>query len=569
MAGTYDVLVIGAGHNGLVCGAYLAQAGFKVAVLERAPRAGGCIVSQRPAELPGFTLDLGGLEHGQLWGSRVVADLALERHGLRLLPRPVVCAGLFAGGRVLTISQDLDATCAAIERFCPADAVAYRRFVAASAGVLDLLTAANAGPPPSWSTLLRLGTLLPHRARLDACLRLGLQSAQAVLDTWFESPELKGLIGNFVTHHQLPPGQCGTGFLAALFTGVHRSPPARPRGGSSAFIASLLACLGALGADVLTGRGVAHVLVERGRVAGVRLEDGERLQATRAVVSSIDARRLFLQLMAPEAVPPALRAEARRIRVAANNVGEMSLGVALAGLPDFGPELTGASLGARVYQAASVQHIEDAFHASGRGELPARPTLIWALPSLTDPTLAPSGAQTLWVATYVPWQLRDGRSWDEAKEEMAERTLAALAEHAPGLPGLVRGQIVLSPLDWARRTGNLAGSGDHVDMTVDQLFGARPSPLLAGYRTPIQGLYLTGAGTHPGGGISGLPGRNTARVVLQDLGALGWGGTRGRAADGLARGRTALRGWRALDRLVAERTQSPASPATSQRTGRQ
>jgi beta-carotene ketolase (CrtO type) len=295
---------------------------------------------------------------------------------------------------------------------------------------------------------------------------------------------------------------------------------------------------------------VAQVLVAGGRVTGVRLEDGERLQATRAVVSSVDARRLLLQLMAPEAVPQAWRAEARRIRVAANNVGEMSLGVALAGLPDFGPQLAGAALAARVYQAASVQHIEDAFHASGRGELPARPALIWALPSITDPTLAPSGAHTLWVATYVPWQLRDGRSWDEAKEEMAERLLAALAKHAPGLPGLVRGHIALSPLDWARRTGNLAGSADHVDMTVDQLFGGRPSPRLAGYRTPIQGLYLTGAGTHPGGGISGLPGRNTARVVLQDLGALGWGGARGRAADGLARARTALRGWRALDRLV-------------------
>jgi len=254
--------------------------------------------------------------------------------------------------------------------------------------------------------------------------------------------------------------------------------------------------------------------------------------------------------MAPDDVPAYLRDEARRIRVGVDNVGEMSMGVALAGLPDFGPALAGPALGASLYLAPTLRVVEEAFLDIARGDLPARPVLMWALPSLTDPSLAPPGGHTLWIAAFVPWRLRDGRSWDNAREEMADRLLAALAAHAPGLPSLVRGRVVLSPLDWARRTGNLVGSADHVDMTLDQMLGNRPSPRLAHYRTPIRGLYLTGAGTHPGGGISGVPARNTAHVVLRDLGCSGWTARRICVRDMAGRAGLAVRGWRELERLA-------------------
>ncbi len=547
---THDAIVIGAGHNGLVCGAYLAQAGLKVAVVERAAQAGGCIYSQQPEALPGYTLDLGGLEHGRLWGSRVVAELELQRHGLDLISRDVYTAAPFAGGRALAIWRDLDRACASIGQFHAADADAYRRFVAASAGVLALLGAVSDGPPPPTSALLRLAALLPRGSRLDAVLRLFLQSSRAVLDEWFQGQELKALLGCYATHSQLPPWQAGGGYMPSLLTGVHGGKPGRPRGGSGAFVDSLIAALRSHGGELYTGQGVAEVVTRRGRAVGVRLADGQTLAARHAVVSSVDARRLLLDLLRPEAVPAGLRAEARRIKAGADNVGEMSMGVALSGLPDFGPELRGPALAGSLYLAPSLRAVEEAFLEIACGDVPARPALMWALPSTTDPSLAPPGGHTLWVAAFVPWQLRDGRSWDAVKEEVADRLLALLAEYAPGLSALVRGRVVLSPLDWARRTGNLAGSADHVDQSLDQMLGNRPTPRLAGYTTPIKGLYLTGAGTHPGGGINGIPGRNTARLVLRRLGL---GGPRVAAQDALAlleRGRGALRGWRALDGLL-------------------
>lgn len=550
MTGSYDAVIIGGGHNGLVCGAYLSRAGLKVAVVERAPQVGGCILSDTPVGLPGYILDLGGVEHGRLWGSRIVAELDLEKHGLRLIPRDIYVGGIFPGGRALVISRDLEATCASIARICPADADAYRRFVAASAGVVDLLGALNDGPPPRFSTLARLGALLPRGSRLDACVRLFLQSSSAVLDEWFQSDELKALIGSYATHSQLPPSQGGSGYMPALLAGIHhRGMPARTRGGSGAFIASLLASLQSLGGEALTGRGVTRVLVEHGRAVGVRLDDGELVRARRAVVSAVDARRLLLDLLPAEDVPLSYRQEAGRIRAGGANVGEMSMGLALSGLPDFGPAFSDAALTGSAYVAPTPRYLEEAFLDIARGDLPTRPALMWCLPSTTDAALAPGGVHTLWLAAFVPWKLRDGRAWDDVKDEMADRALAVLAAYAPDLPGLVRGRVVMSPLDWARRTGNLAGSADHVDQTLDQMLGNRPSPRLAGYRTPIRGLYLTGAGTHPGGGVSGISGRNTAQAVLRDLGGRGHPPGRPLLHDLAARGGAAARGWRALDHL--------------------
>jgi len=292
MTDSYDAIIIGGGHNGLVCGAYLARSGLKVAVVERAPAAGGCIVSASPPDLPGYTLDLGGLEHGRLWGSKVVAELDLERQGLDLVTRDVYAAAVFPDGRAIAISQNLDATCASIAAVSLADAAAYRRFVAVAAGVLDLLAVAGDGPPPSPLALLRLGRLLPAGTRMDACLRLFLQSSRAVLDDWFESDELKALLGNFATHSQLPPWQSGAGYIPMLMAGAHRGRPARPRGGSGAFVASLTRALCAAGGDLLTGNGVARVLVERGRAAGVRLDDGAELRGARARGGGLARRRV-------------------------------------------------------------------------------------------------------------------------------------------------------------------------------------------------------------------------------------------------------------------------------------
>lgn len=509
-----DVVVIGAGHNGLACGAYLARAGLSVTVVEQAPEPGGCIAT---VELPDGRgrLELGAYVHGGIRASGVADDLELARHGLRFHLRDEVVLSPCDDGSALAFHRSLERTVDGLaEAVGREDAEAYRRLAHWSAAACAVVDRTARGPAPSLRELgaLAEATLGPREgARLVQAL---LASAANLLRGTLADERLRGSLGHWAAHSQQPPGDPGTAVGAIAMAGSHGEPMARPVGGSRATVDALVASLRAAGGELRCGAAVERVETSAGRAIAVHA-GGERLPADRAVVSAIDARRLFLGLMAPEDVPDGLRDELRRIHVGGRNVSELKVDAVLAGpAPEPGPPGFG---GALMLSPNTLADMERAFAEIQLGRMPARPTVMIAFPSALEPGWAPEGRGAVWLSAFVPWRREDGPWGAEALEGAADAVWAT-AERALGAAMPVAERRVTGPDDWVARTGNPNACPNHVEMSVDQLLAARPSPSLARYRTPVRGLYLTGAGTHPGGGVTGLPGRNAAIEIQADLG---------------------------------------------------
>jgi beta-carotene ketolase (CrtO type) len=322
------------------------------------------------------------------------------------------------------------------------------------------------------------------------------------------------VLAHWAAHSQQSPADPGTGAGALLLAGGHGSPAARPAGGSTATVDALVRCLEAAGGELRCGRPVTRVEVSDGRAVAVHAGGG-RVPAARAVVSAVDARRLLLGLVDEADVPAGLLAEARRIHVGRANVSELKVDAVLARMP----ELPGPPGFQRAFllSANTAADVEAAFARIRLGELPARPPLMLAFPSALEPGWAPDGRAALWLSTFVPWRPAAG-PWDAAALDHAADHAWRVAERALGSALEPVERHVTGPLEWVARHGSPHANPNHVEMSLDQLLSFRPSPSLAGYRTPIGGLFLTGAGTHPGGGVTGLPGRNAAAVVLESLG---------------------------------------------------
>ena len=509
-----EVVVIGAGHNGLACAAYLARSGLSVTVVEQAPEPGGCIAT---VELPDGRgrLELGAYVHGGIRASGVADDLELERHGLRFHLRDQVVLSPCDDGSALAFHSSLDRTVEGLaEVVGPADAAAYRRLAEWSAAANAVVEQTQRGPAPSLRELAALAeTALGPRegARLVQAL---LASASNLLRGTLGDERLRGSLGHWAAHSQQPPGDPGTAVGALAMAGGHGQPMARPVGGSRATVDALVASLRAAGGELRCGRPVDRVETARGRAIAVHA-GGERLPASHAVVSAIDARRLFLGLMAPEDVPAGLRDELRRIHVGGRNVSELKVDAILAGpAPEPGPP---GFAGALMLSPNTLGDMERAFAEIQLGRVPERPTVMIGFPSALEPGWAPEGRGAVWLSAFVPWRLADG-PWSEDALEAAADVVWATAEQALGSVMPVSERRLTGPDDWVARTGNPHACPNHIEMSVDQLLAARPSPSLARYRTPVSGLYLTGAGTHPGGGVTGLPGRNAAREIQLDLG---------------------------------------------------
>jgi beta-carotene ketolase (CrtO type) len=326
---------------------------------------------------------------------------------------------------------------------------------------------------------------------------------------------LQGPMAHWAAHSQQSPADPGTGAGALLLAGGHGSPAARPAGGSRATVEALVRCLEAAGGRLRCGLPVTRVEVAAGRAVAVQA-GGERVAATRAVVSAVDARRLLLGLVDPAAVPPWLRAEAERIHVGRRNVSELKVDAVLSSMPALpGPPGFERSF---MLSANTTTDLERAFASIQLGELPERPPLMLAFPSTLEGGWAPPGRAALWLSTFVPWRPAAG-PWDQGALERAADHAWRVAEKALGAALEPVERRLTGPVEWVARHGSPHANPNHVEMSLDQLLSFRPSPSLSGYRTPIGGLFLTGAGTHPGGGVTGLPGRNTAAVVLDALGA--------------------------------------------------
>ncbi len=522
----WDAIVIGAGHNGLASAAYLARAGKRTLVLERRELVGGACVTE---ELwPGFRVSRAAYVAG-LVRPALIRELRLHEHGLRFLTRNPSSFTPTSDGRGLFLGPDAQATQASIAQFSARDAARYpeyERLLDSTARALEPLLDAPAPDPAR----LRLRDLAPltaaarqafrARRQLPSALALLLGPARSAIESWFESEPLRSTLAtDAIIGAWAGPSTPGTGYV--LFhhvmgeTGGARGVWAYVEGGMGRFSEALASAARAAGAEIRTGATVTSIAAREGRAVGVVLEDGSEIAAA-CVLSSADPHHTFLTLVGEKQLPADFVASVRAIDFRSPAV---KINLALSALPAFvghgdgrapGPEHRGTiHLG-----AATLDALDASFAAAERGELPELPMIEMTLPSSVDASLAPPGQHiaSLFVQ-HVPYALRD-ESWDTARERLAERVFACIDEAAPGFRSLVLHHEVLAPPDLERVFGLRGGNIFHGAMSLDRLAFMRPVPGWGRHRTPLSGLYLCGAGAHPGGGVMGACGRNAASVVL-------------------------------------------------------
>ena len=517
-------LIIGAGHNGLAAAFYLAKAGLKPLVLESRDRAGGCAANESFA--PGFQAPLANAI-GPLRPS-VVRDMELERTMRFIRPDPRLVA-LSPEGRALAFSRDERRTAEAIRAFSQADALRYPEFCATLARLGGFLSPLLAVTPPDidspaagelWE-LLKTGRRFRSLGKKDSfrLLRWGPMAAADLVAEWFETDLLQAAIaarGVFGTAQG--PWSAGSG--AVLLLGAADDPAP---GGSSVMVSGGPAALGAAmaeaarraGAEIRTGVRVTRVIVREGRAAGVVLADGSEIAAN-AVISNADPRTTFLGLVDPVDLDPGFLTKVRNYR-SRGTVAKVHL--ALSELPRFTGVANPSDLHGRIHIAPGIDHLERAFDASKYGEIPAHPYLDVTIPSLGDASLAPAGRHVLSAhVQFVPFRLGGGASWDETRrQELLDRVMQTLEQYAPGIGARVDAAQVLTPADLEQSYGLAGGQIYHGEPALDQLFTMRPILGWAQYQTPIEGLFLCGSGTHPGGGITGASGQNAAREIARRL----------------------------------------------------
>lgn len=507
---SFDAIVIGGGHNGLVCAAYLARANRRVCVLEQAEVLGGCSTTESLLpEKPGFRFNRGAIDLAHIQGTPILEELELARHGLKLIYHDPTWYFPFLDGTSVSFFRDIDATCDSIATFSPEDAESYRRFADMWRRALVLLEPLDAGPPPAVGKLAALAALAGRDG--DALAHLLLSSPQEVAHRWFRSTQMRAVIGWMGVQAGTPPEQPAAALATAQLAVSHENGVARAEGGMGALIDSLRRCIEAGGGEVRLSAQVDRVVLDssRRRVHGVAV--GPDVLSAPVVVSAIDAYRLFTRLL-PDAPLPAVLQR----RVSDTHVYYPSLfkvDVALRAKPTLSAPGGQAGLTANINLAPSLAHVQQAFHAYAQGRWTPDPPLMAAVPSILDPTLAPDGQHTLWLSQFNPgayWKTADARE----RELCADSMIETFCRYAPGTESLILARHITTPADRERITGNINGHPFHLDMTLDQSLAFRPVVGMSGYRTPIDGLYLSGSGTHPGGGVTGVPGRNAAHVVL-------------------------------------------------------
>jgi phytoene dehydrogenase-like protein len=528
MAQQFDAIVIGGGHNGLTAAGYLAKAGRKVLVLERRPVVGGAAVTEEFH--PGYRCSIASYVVSLL-RDEVVRDLDLRRHGYATIPMRHTFAPL-PDGRSLLLTGDAAHDQAEMARFSNRDYAAMAEFDRRLARAADVLREEMLRPPPPLAdggmagllSVLRLGNRFRRlsAAEREFFVQLFTTPVGELLDRWFDSEIVKikyaasATAGSFVSLYQ--PGSAVNLLHLSIgeVDGV-RGGWALAKGGMGAITQAMAAAARGFGAEIRTDAPVARVLIEQGRAVGVGLQSGAEVRA-RAVLSNADPKRTFLGLVGSDNLDDEFAAGIRAYRV---GTGCFRMNIALNAVPEFAAR-PGAGIGphhrAFIRLNSSIAEFEDAWLAARRGELPSVPIVDAVIPTALDDSLAPSGCHVLSIlAQHYPYSLAGGSGWDDCREAAAQGIIDAVARYIPDIRRIMVGYQALSPLDLERVFGLTAGDVYHGRLDPDQLYSMRPHPRAAQYRTPIPGLYLCGAGAHPGGGVSGAPGRNCARQVLKDL----------------------------------------------------
>ena len=514
----YDCVVIGGGHNGLVTAAYLARARKRVCVLERRPLLGGCTSTE---ELwPGFRASPAAYVIS-LFLPEIIRELRLREHGLEILPRDPSSFTPLPDGRYLLLGHDDESNRREIAKFSGRDAEAFPQYDAMLTRLAESLEPLLLARPPKLPPRLRdLGKWWRYRqatTRLGGQLRQAVEmlttSATRVLDRWFESDVLKAtlatdaIIGAFAA-----PSSPGSAYVLLHHVmgriGGRRGVWGYVRGGMGGLADALDGACRAMGVEIRRESEVVRVGVDRGTATGVTLADGTEIPAA-AVASSVDANQTFLKLLGAEHLPDPFAEEVRNIDYASASA---KLNLALDGLPDFrtGSVDPQVALRGTTHLAPTMEYIERAFDDAKYGRPSREPVLEVTIPSILDDTLAPPGKHVMSIfVQYAPYDLAEG-TWDEKRDAFADRCVEVLAQYAPNVTGLILHRQLMVPPDMERIYGLTGGNIMQGAMGLDQL-----GPMRLDYRTPIRGLYLCGAATHPGGGVIGACGRNAARVILR------------------------------------------------------
>ena len=523
-----DAIIVGGGHNGLVCAFYLARAGHKVRVLERRGIVGGAAVTEEFH--PGFCNSTASYSVSLL-NPKIIREMELARHGLRIVIRPLSYFAPVNDQRYLILDKDPARSFEEVAKWSRRDAERMANFHARLDKIVDLLrevllkTPVHAGGGPR-DLLSALG--LANQVR-----KLGLQgqgdlldlfgkSAGDILDQWFETDVLKGLLGFDATiGNYASPYTPGSAYvlLHHVFGEVNGVKGAwgHAMGGMGSITQAMAAACVEAGVEITTDAAVKQIAISGGRATGVVLESGEDLSA-RVVVSNLNPKLLFSKLVGAEHLDQSFREHMDGWKLGS---GTFRMNVALSELPSFACKPSSGVAeqhGASIVIAPSLGYLDQAYMDARMHGWARKPAVEMHIPSVLDDSLAPPGQHvaSLFCQQFAP-TLPDGSGWDDHRETAADLIVETVDALAPGFKASILGRMILSPLDLERKLALTGGDIFHGNLTLDQLYSARPALGYGDYRSPVKGLYMCGSGTHPGGGVTGAPGHNAAREVLRDL----------------------------------------------------
>lgn len=523
----FDAVIVGGGHNGLTCACYLAKSGLSVGVFERRGVLGGAAVTEEFH--PGFRNSTASYTVSLL-NPKVIRDLRLAEHGLKILERPMQNFLPLPDGRALTAGPESARTLESVRTFSTRDAERIPAYFQMLDGAVEMLRRQLLETPPTdprrlrdlWGAL-KLGR---HFRQLDAAVQrdiheLFTRSAGDLLDHWFESDAVKALYGfDAVVGNYASPYTPGSGYvlLHHVFGEVNGKAGVwgHAVGGMGAITQAMAAEARQLGVTLETDAPVRRIVTQRDRVTGIELEDGRVIEAN-AVAANVGPKPLYLKLLADAELPAEFRARIERLRVGS---ATFRMNVALSELPKFtaAPRNDGgAHLGSGIILAPSLEYMDHAFADARLTGMSRAPIVEMLIPSTLDSTLAPPRAHVASLfCQHFSYNLPGGRDWRQEKQSAVDRIFATVDSYAPNFRASVLGHSALSPIDLEQTLGLAGGDIFHGALGLDQLWAARPMLGYGDYRTPLKSLYLCGSGAHPGGGVTGVPGHNAAREMLRD-----------------------------------------------------
>jgi len=520
-----DVVIIGGGHNGLVTAFYLANAGFKPLVLERRPRTGGAAITEEIH--PGFRGSILAHSAGPLRAD-IVRDMQLEKNGLQLIKPEVGVTALSPDGRALVLYSDTKKAAEEISKFSAKDAANYPEFQRSLEKIGRVISQVLSTTPPDidnpsnrdlWS-MLKAGKAIRDLGKKDMyrLLRWGPMAVADLVAEYFETELLRAVVaarGIFGTF--LGPWSAGSSLVLLLRAAADSHPAGSgwfAAGGMGAVTEAMAAAARQAGAEIRSGVEVIEVRVKDGAATSVVLSTGEQISAT-AIISNADPKRTLLKLVDPIHLSPDFVMKLQHYRMP-GTVAKVNL--ALSGLPKFNAlDGNATALNSRIHIGPEIDYLERAFDESKYGEFSKQPYLEIAIPSLGDPSLAPSGQHVMSVyMQYAPFKLKNS-DWESQRKKLGQAVVKTLAQYAPGLPQLILTHQIITPQDLEDTYGLTGGHIFHGELALDQFFTMRPLLDWGRYKTPIANLYLCGSGTHPGVGLTGGSGANAAREILKSL----------------------------------------------------